>query len=55
MLQRAGVENAAQLVEAGSLEKILPQVTEAAHTARRMGDKDRTRRDALDMAARLMA
>jgi hypothetical protein len=55
LLERAGVENAAQLVEQRSLEEILPTVTEAAHRARRVADKEHTRRGALDMAARLMA
>jgi hypothetical protein len=54
LLQRAGVENGAQLVERESLERILPMVTEAAYRLRYGSNKERIHRGALDMARRLI-
>jgi len=53
LLQRAGVENAAQLVEPNALERILPLVTEAAYRFRYGSDREDTRRSALEMARRM--
>ncbi len=50
LLQRAGVDNAAQLIDPQRLEAILPLVTEAAYRSRYKTDKERIRQDAITMA-----
>lgn len=52
LLQRAGVANAAQLVDPQRMEAILPLVTEAAFRSRYGTDKERVRQDAVARANR---
>jgi hypothetical protein len=55
MLEKAGVENAEQLVDRKKIEHILPLVTESAYRARFGADKDRITRGALADGQRLRA
>jgi hypothetical protein len=55
MLERAGVDNAEQIVDRRKVEDILPLVTESAYRARFNADKDRITKGALADGARLRA
>jgi hypothetical protein len=55
MLERAGIENAEQVVDRKRLEQILPLVTESAYRSRLNVDKDRITRGAMADGARRRA
>ena len=53
MLEKAGVENAAELVDSRRLEDIWPRVTEAAYRARFYSNKDRIIKETLAVGERM--